>query len=74
MDPLTPNSGTSLGELVTFAGYVMKPVEAGNKASKVFGKICEEFYVNSEGLASFNGIPFMTSVGPIKCSLQGKIS
>lgn len=74
VDPLTPSAGAALGELITFAGYDMKPVEAGNKASKVFSKICDEFYVNSEGFASFSGIPFMTSVGPIKCSLNGKIS
>mmetsp|Transcript_28564 Transcript_28564/g.61539 ORF Transcript_28564/g.61539 Transcript_28564/m.61539 type:complete len:193 (-) Transcript_28564:610-1188(-) len=34
VDPLTPPTGTLLGELVTIEGYSMLPVEAGNKASK----------------------------------------
>ncbi len=63
-----------MGELLTVDGHPPAIVEAGNKATKAFGKIAEELFVNDDQLASYKGIPFMTSQGPIKCSLKGKIS
>ena len=41
---------------------------------KVFGKIADEFFVNDDLVATFQGIPFSTSRGPVTSTLKGKIS
>lgn len=73
--PLSPPSGTTVGELISFDGYSTDCyAEPGNKASKVFSKIAEHLSVNDDMLATFKDIPFMTSQGPIVSSLKGSIS
>jgi hypothetical protein len=52
----------------------MQPCEAGNRATKAFSKICEDFRVSEEGVATYKGVPFMTSAGPILSDLRGPIS
>jgi len=74
VEPLTPNDAVPIGELITIEGHPSAPVEAGNKASKAFSKVADDLYVNDEQLASYKGTAFMTSQGPIKCDLKGKIS
>ena len=72
--PLSPPSGVPVGELITFAGYESAPVEPGNKATKVWGKIADGFVVNDDMVATYKGIPFMTSQGVITATLKGSIS
>lgn len=63
-----------MGELVTFAGHPAAPAEAGNRASKAYSKIADEFFVDDNGVATYKGVPFMTTGGAIYSSLKGKIS
>ena len=74
VDPLCPPENCPVGELITFDGYKINPAEPGNKATKAYTKIAEEFFVNENSLASYKNIPFMTSAGPIIASMKGKIS
>mmetsp|Transcript_29375 Transcript_29375/g.41897 ORF Transcript_29375/g.41897 Transcript_29375/m.41897 type:complete len:232 (-) Transcript_29375:116-811(-) len=74
VDPLVVPEGVLPGELVSFEGCAIKYVEPGNKASKAFSKIADEFYADENLVATFQGTPFMTSKGPITSTLKGKIS
>jgi methionine--tRNA ligase beta chain len=74
VEPLTPPPDCPIGEMVQFAGHTMRPVDPGNKAAKAFAKIGDKLVVNDQGVATFDNIPFTTSVGPITCDLKGKIS
>lgn len=72
--PISPPAGAPLGELVTFDGYESIPVDPGNKATKVWGKIAEDFTVNDDMVAAYKGVPFMTSKGPVTSTMKGGIS
>jgi len=72
--PLAPPPGTPVGELVTFEGHAAEPMAAGNRASKAYGKVAPELHVDDEGRATFGGVPFMTSQGPVTASVKGPIS
>ena len=74
MEPLSPPEGCPPGQLITFKGHKSDPAEAGNRASKAYGKVADEFFVNDDGVATFQGIPFMTPLGAVKSNLKGKIS
>eukprot|EP00607_Mallomonas_marina_P000660 CAMPEP_0182429208 /NCGR_PEP_ID=MMETSP1167-20130531/25594_1 /TAXON_ID=2988 /ORGANISM="Mallomonas Sp, Strain CCMP3275" /LENGTH=197 /DNA_ID=CAMNT_0024612593 /DNA_START=173 /DNA_END=766 /DNA_ORIENTATION=+ len=74
VEPLSPPSGLSLGELITFEGHAAAPIDAGNRASKAFSKVANDFFVNDDGTATYQGVPFMTSNGPCTSTLKGKIS
>jgi hypothetical protein len=51
-----------------------EPMEAGNRASKAFTKVCDDLFVDSNGVATYQGVPFSTSKGPVTSALKGKIS
>jgi methionine--tRNA ligase beta chain len=72
--PLHPPEGVSIGQLITFQGHKPEPVEAGNRASKAYTKIADDFFVNDQGFATYQGTPFMTPQGPVTSTLKGKIS
>lgn len=74
VEPLLPPADTPLGELVSFEGHVIKPEEPGNRATKAYSKISTEFVVNENGIATYKGIPFMTTQGAVTSTLQGPIS
>ena len=74
VEPLIPPPGSLPGTLITFAGHKSDPAEAGNRASKAYGKVADDFFVSEDGLATFKGIPFMTPLGAVKSNLKGKIS
>lgn len=59
---------------MTFEGHVAAPAEAGNRASKAFSKVADDFFVDDNLIATYKGIPFMTSQGLIKTNLKGRIS
>lgn len=74
VDPIIPPASSAIGELIRFPGHLPAPVEAGNKATKVFTKIAEYFHASDDGVARFKDSPFMTSSGPVTASFKGKIS
>ena len=74
VSPISPPEGCEPGESITFAGHTLAPVDAGNRATKAFEKCAEHLFVDENGLATYSGIPFMTSKGPVTSSLKGKIS
>jgi len=59
---------------MSFAGYKSEPAEAGNRATKAFDKVADEFYVDDNGIATFKGVPMTSSAGPCTSVLKGKIS
>lgn len=74
VEPLSPPEGSPAGQLITFKGHKPDPAEAGNRASKAYSKVADEFFVNENGEATFKGIPFMTPLGAVTSNLKGKIS
>jgi methionine--tRNA ligase beta chain len=72
--PLSPPDNVPIGELITFEGHSSAPAEAGNRASKAFSKVADDFFVDENLVATYKGIPFNTSQGIIKTTLKGKIS
>ncbi len=75
VEPLLVPDGTPNGELITFEGHASAPIEPGNKSSKIYGKICDNFKVNELGEATYEGVVFATSGGAIKSSfISGSIS
>lgn len=63
VDPLAPPSGVPLGELITFEGHRVAPIEAGNRATKAFDRVVEELHTDEVGIAKFGDVPFTTSGG-----------
>jgi len=75
VEPLLVPEGVPNGELVTFVGHKAEPAEAGNRASKAYSKIADDFLVDETGKATYKGTPFMTSKGSITSTLlKGTIS
>ena len=74
VQPLIPPAEAEVGELITFAGCNQEPVEAGNRATKAFSKISDDLFVDDNGIATFQGTPFMTRSGPVISAIKGKIS
>jgi methionine--tRNA ligase beta chain len=72
--PIDPPSGAELGALITFDGVAAKPADPGNRASKAYSKIAEQFKVNDDGVCCFKDMPFMTPQGPVTSTLKGSIS
>ena len=65
VEPLAPPAGSSVGDLITFDGHKVAPIDAGNRASKAYSKVADGFFVDKEGRATHEGIPFMTPQGPV---------
>lgn len=74
VDPLSPPPNAKVGELIRFTGHLAEPVEPGNRATKAYGKVADDFYTTPEGVATFKGVPFMTPEGPCTSILTGPIS
>lgn len=74
VEPLIPPEGSVPGTLITFKGHKSEPAEPGNRASKAYGKVADDFFMSEDGIATFKGIPFMTPLGAVKSNLKGKIS
>jgi aminoacyl tRNA synthase complex-interacting multifunctional protein 1 len=72
--PLSPPDGAPTGELITFEGHASAPVEPGNRATKAFEKVADDLFVDDNGKATYKGVPFMTTAGPVTSTLKGKIS
>lgn len=71
VDPLAAPEGVPLGELVTFEGHRVAPLDPGNRASKAFDRIASGLTTDAEGVAKFEDVLFQTSAGP--CFSPGKL-
>ncbi|GAV67796.1 tRNA_bind domain-containing protein [Cephalotus follicularis] len=64
VEPLLPPEGAKPGERVSFSGIDGKPEDVLNPKKKQLEKITPLLFTDDKGVATFDGIPFMTSGGP----------
>ncbi|OMO63718.1 hypothetical protein CCACVL1_22330 [Corchorus capsularis] len=69
VEPLLPPEGAKPGERVSFAGIDGKPEDVLNPKKKQLEKITPNLFTDEKGVATFKGIPFMTSAGPCTSSI-----
>ncbi|KAF5752628.1 OB-fold nucleic acid binding domain-containing protein isoform 3 [Tripterygium wilfordii] len=69
VEPLLPPEGAKVGERVSFSGIDGKPEDVLNPKKKQLEKITPHLFTDDNGVATFKGIPFMTSGGPCKSSI-----
>lgn len=69
VEPLLPPKGAKLGERVTISGNDGKPEDVLNPKKKQLEKITPNLVTDDKGVATFKGIPFMTSAGPCTSSI-----
>nr|GMC98388.1 probable methionine--tRNA ligase [Ipomoea batatas] len=69
VEPLIAPEGAKVGECVSFSGHDGKPEDVLNPKKKQFDKIAVNLSTDDNGVATFKGIPFMTSGGPCTSSL-----
>ncbi|KAJ0258260.1 putative methionyl-tRNA synthetase [Hirschfeldia incana] len=69
VEPLLPPAGAKPGERVSFSGVEGKPEEVLNPKKKQLEKITPHLYTDESGVATYKGIPFMTSAGPCTSSI-----
>ncbi|KAF6168683.1 hypothetical protein GIB67_026569 [Kingdonia uniflora] len=70
VEPLLPPEGAEPGERVLFSGHDGKPEDVLNPKKKQLDKITPYLYTDENGIATFKGIPFMTSAGPCTSSIR----
>lgn len=61
---VTPPEGAQIGERVTFEGYSGEPDEQLNPKKKIFEQVHPDFTTSADLIATYKGVPFMTSQGP----------
>ncbi|VVA18540.1 PREDICTED: aminoacyl tRNA [Prunus dulcis] len=69
VEPLLPPEGAKPGERVSFSGVDGKPEDVLNPKKKQLEKITPHLFTDDKGVATFKGIPFMTSAGPCTSSI-----
>ncbi|KAL0720344.1 hypothetical protein Bca4012_034943 [Brassica carinata] len=69
VEPLLPPAGAKPGERVSFSGVEGKPEEVLNPKKKQLEKITPNLYTDETGVATYKGIPFMTSAGACTSSI-----
>ncbi|XP_047341486.1 aminoacyl tRNA synthase complex-interacting multifunctional protein 1 [Impatiens glandulifera] len=69
VEPLIPPKGAKVGECVSFSGHDGKPEDVLNPKKKQLDKITPHLFTSEKGVATFKGIPFMTSDGPCTSSI-----
>ncbi|OAY84299.1 probable methionine--tRNA ligase isoform X2 [Ananas comosus] len=69
VEPLIPPEGATIGERVSFAGYEGKPEDVLNPKKKQLEKITPHLYTDDKSVATYKGVPFMTSAGPCMSSI-----
>ncbi|KAJ6297105.1 hypothetical protein OIU78_022768 [Salix suchowensis] len=69
VEPLLPPEGAKVGERVSFLGIDGKPEDVLNPKKKQLEKITPYLFTDDKGVATFKGIPFMTSGGPCTSSI-----
>ncbi|KAF4349748.1 hypothetical protein G4B88_029496 [Cannabis sativa] len=70
VEPLQPPEGAKVGECISFSGIDGKPEDVLNPKKKQLDKITPHLYTDEKGIATFKGIPFMTSAGPCSSSIS----
>ncbi|PRQ59633.1 putative methionine--tRNA ligase [Rosa chinensis] len=70
VEPLLPPEGAKIGERVIFSGIDGKPEDVLNPKKKQLDKITPHLFTDDKGVATFKGIPFMTSAGPCTSSIS----
>ncbi|KAI4306962.1 hypothetical protein L6164_030197 [Bauhinia variegata] len=70
VEPLLPPEGAKIGERVSFSGIDGKPEDVLNPKKKQLEKITPNLFTDDKGVATFKGIPFMTSGGPCTSSIS----
>ncbi|KAL1542053.1 aminoacyl tRNA synthase complex-interacting multifunctional protein 1-like [Salvia divinorum] len=68
-EPLIAPDGAKVGEYVTFSGLDGEPEEVLNPKKKQLDMITPNLFTDEKGVATFKGIPFMTSSGPCSSSI-----
>lgn len=69
VEPLIAPEGAKVGECISFAGHDGKSEDVLNPKKKQFEKIAVNLFTDDKGVATFKGIPFMTSAGPCTSSI-----
>lgn len=69
VEPLLPPEGSVVGERVSFSGHEGKPEDVLNPKKKQLDKITPHLFTDENGVATYKGIPFMTSGGPCTSSI-----
>ncbi|KAL6980845.1 hypothetical protein U1Q18_022482 [Sarracenia purpurea var. burkii] len=69
VEPIIPPEGAKVGECVSFSGHEGKPEHILNPKKKQLEKITPHLFTDDKGVATFKGIPFMTSAGPCTSSI-----
>ncbi|XP_009778770.1 uncharacterized protein LOC107759049 [Nicotiana tabacum] len=69
VEPLIAPEGAKVGECILFSGHDGKPEDVLNPKKKQFDKIAVNLFTDDKGIATFKGIPFMTSAGPCTSSI-----
>uniref|UniRef100_A0A0D6QX96 tRNA-binding domain-containing protein n=1 Tax=Araucaria cunninghamii TaxID=56994 RepID=A0A0D6QX96_ARACU len=69
VEPLLPPEAAKIGERVTFAGHEGMPEVVLNPKKKQLEKITPHLYTDDKGVATYKGVPFMTSAGFCSSSL-----
>lgn len=69
VEPLLPPDNAVIGERISFAGHEGKPEDVLNPKKKQLEKITPHLYTDGNGIATYKGIPFMTSAGPCTSSI-----
>ncbi|XP_057541160.1 tRNA-aminoacylation cofactor arc1 [Amaranthus tricolor] len=70
VEPLLPPEGATIGERVSFEGHDGKPEDVLNPKKKQLDKITPHLFTDENGIATYKGIPFMTSAGPCTSSIK----
>ncbi|KMZ62156.1 hypothetical protein ZOSMA_48G00770 [Zostera marina] len=70
VEPLLPPEKSTPGERISFLGYEGKPEDVLNPKKKQLEKITPDLYTDDKGVATYKGIPFMTSAGPCTSSIS----
>jgi len=70
VEPLLPPEGAKIGERISFSGIDGKPEDVLNPKKKQLEKITPHLFTDDKGVATFKGIPFMTSGGPCTSSIS----
>ncbi|KAI3843928.1 hypothetical protein MKX03_011591 [Papaver bracteatum] len=69
VEPLLAPEGAKIGERVSISGHEEKPEDVLNPKKKQLDKITPYLSTDDKGIATFKGIPFMTSAGPCTSSI-----
>ncbi|CAL5322817.1 unnamed protein product [Camellia sinensis] len=69
VEPLIAPEGAKVGECISFSGHEGKPEDVLNPKKKQLEKITPHLFTDDKGVATFKGIPFMTSAGPCTSSI-----